>query len=169
MNSFRLISQYDFLSSIEIYIKECYDIYNQQANALREQWNDLVISLQHNLDVVTPNTSNEYSVGQELRDIVNSFMDNRECDIDVIVSINNQLIEPLNKAVDECKRKFPEVRSYLAVYECARKMSLLFNQWKTLTRGYSEVFSGIVSTIEESLGSLEQAVDYFENSTKVKN
>ncbi len=166
-HSFNLISQYDFLSSIETSVKECYDAYNHQANDLREQWNGLIINLQHELDAVKPESTNDYDVGRLLRETIDYFMIRRGEHIDLIGEIYNLLIVPLNDAVDKCKKTYPEVRCYQAVYECARKMILLYNQWYALTRGYSEVFGSIVSTIDTSLSSLKEAIDYFENSTKV--
>ncbi len=166
-HSFNLISQYDFLSSIEDSVKECYDAYNHQANDLREQWNGLIINLQHELDAVKPETTKDYNVGSLLRGVIDHYMMTRGRQAVLMGEINDQLIVPLNEAVDKCKLSYPEVRCYQAVYECARKMILLYNQWYALTRGYSEVFGSIVSTIDTSLASLKEAVAYFENSTKV--
>ena len=167
--SFNLVSQYDFLTSVESIIKEHYEVYNREANVLREQWNSLMIQLQHEIDVVKPETRNDYLANESLRQTMNTFLqDNKQDDfIGDIGDLYDLLIVPLNKKVYECKRAFPEVRCCQSVYECARKLLILYDNWESFKMGYAEVFSTYASSIDKSLDSLRQAIDYFKDSTRV--
>ena len=79
-----------------------------------------------------------------------------------------QLILPLNDTVDGCKKAYPEVRCCQLVYECVRKMIILYNNWFVLKNGYSEVFGQYAASIDKSIDSLQQAIEYYKTSTKVK-
>ena len=164
--SYNLISQYDFLSSIEGLVKGNYEAYNNQANALRKQWNRLWMSLLHEMDAVRQMFPQDFKVGQYLREIIDSFVE-VEGQVGQMDVINAKLIKPLIDAVDYCKKAYPEVRCYQPVYVCIDNMALLYKQWFGTTRSYSDVFSKNVSTIETSLAALQEAINYFKNSTRV--
>lgn len=164
--SYNIISQYDFLSSIEAFVKGNYEAYNNQANALREQWNHLWMSMAHEMDAVRQMSPQDFMVGHRLRETINSFVEFGG-QVGQMDMINSKLIKPLNEVVDYCKKAYPEVRCYQPVYICIDNMTLLYRQWSAFTRGYSEVFSKNASTIEVSLAALQEAVDYFKNNTKV--
>jgi hypothetical protein len=165
--SFNLVSQYDFLASVESIVKEIYDVYNHQANDLREQWNTLLLELQHEIDAVKPETTRDYEAIETIRCEVNNYM-KRRGQIDLIGEIYTQLIIPLNQTVDACKKSYPEVRRCQAVYECARKMLLLYNNWFAMKTGYAEVFNTYAASIDKSVDSLQGAIQYFKESTKVR-
>lgn len=164
--SYNLISQYDFLSSIESFVKENYDAYNHHTNALRERWNGLCLSLQHEIDAVTPKFPKDFEVRQCLNIVIETFLKDRG-QVGQIEEAYSKLIAPLGEAVKYCKLAFPEVRCYQSAYECISGMALLYEQWSELTKGYSEVFSFIASTIDESLAALREVVDYFKNKTRI--
>ena len=164
--SFNLISQYDYLSSIESFVKGNYEAYNRQANALRERWNGLWMSLRHDMDAVRQVFPQDFMVQQYLRRIINGF-EEAEGETDQMDVINSKLIMPLNLAVSNCKLNHPESHCYQSVYFCADHMAALYKKWCEMTREYSEVFSTNASKIEESLTALQEAVDYFKNNTRV--
>lgn len=167
--SFNLVSQYDYLTSVESIIKEHYEVYNREANDIRKQWNSLMLQIQHEIDVVKPETLKDYQVHDSIRKTLNAFFQgNKQADFTGdIGDLYDRLIVPLNNTVYECKRAFPEVRCCQAVYECARKMLILHDNWKSFKMGYAEVFSTYASSIDKSLDLLRQAIDYFKDSTKV--
>lgn len=164
--SYNLISQYDFLSSVENIVKNKYEEYNHASNALRENWNKLILSLQHELAVVKPEDRKEYVIGDHLRSMVEESMKSISKN-DLIVDVYNNMVSPLNAAVEYYKKSFPGVRCYHAVYDGIRKLSLIYDQWYALTRGYSKVFSNISLTIKKSVSILKDSIDYFEKNTKV--
>ncbi len=165
--SFNLVSQYDFLASVESFVKEAYDTYNHQANDLREQWNSLLGEFQHEIDAVKPETTKEFQVVSALRGTADSYMKQRG-QKDSMGELYTRLIIPLNDTVDNCKRAYPEVRCCQLVYECVRKMIILYNNWFALKNGYAEVFGGYAASIDKSIDSLQQAIEYYKKSTKVK-
>ena len=165
--SFNLVSQYDFLSSIESMVIDKYNSYNSQANALRGQWNDLLIELQHEIDSVSPSSVEDSIVQKRLLLVIDSYM-SRRVQNDLIGEIYCLLISPLNEAVEFCKANLHEVRCYQNVYECVDRMIVLYNNWHSLTQGYADVFSTYASLIAKSHDSLQEAIRYFRDSTRVK-
>lgn len=164
--SFNLVSQYDYLSSVESIVKELYDAYNNKSNDLREQWNALLQEMQHDIDAVKPETTRDFQAIESIKATVDTYMKHRG-QIDLIGEIYTQLIIPLNETVDNCKNVFPDVRCCQLVYESARKMILLYNNWFALKNGYAEVFGEYAASIDKSIASLQQAVDYYKQSTTV--
>ena len=165
--SFNLVSQYDFLASIEPIIHDKYNAYNSQANALREQWNNLLIELQHEIDSVSPSSMEDSMVNKRILLVIDSYMSKRVHE-DLIGEFYSRLITPLNETVEFCKANYPEVRCYQNVYECVNRMMVLYNSWHTLTRGYADVFKTYASLIEKSHDSLQEAIRYFKDYTRVK-
>ena len=164
--SFNLLSQYDYLASVESIVKELYDAYNNQSNDLREQWNALLQEFQHEIDVVIPNTTRDSQVINSIKETINAYMKQRGL-ADLIGEIYTQLIKPLNETVDRCKHAFPDVKCCQLMYESARKMILLYNNWLALKIGYAEVFGEYAASIDKSIEALQQAIEYYKESTEV--
>lgn len=164
--SFNLVSQYDFLASVESIVKENYESYNRQANDLREKWNTLLQNIQHEMDAIKPETTRDFQALETIRGVIMGFM-KRKVQSDLIEEIYPILIVPLNETVDACKGAFPEVRCCQTVYECARKMIILYNSWYALKTGYSEVFNTYAASIDKSVSALRQAIEYYKESTRV--
>lgn len=164
--SFNLVSQYDFLASVESIVKDNYESYNRQANVLREKWNNLLLIIQHEVDSIKPETTRDFQVIETIRNVIRDFM-KRRVQSDLIEAIYPNFIVPLNETVDACKEAFPEVRCCQSVYECARKMIILYNSWYALKKGYSEVFNTYAASIDKSVTALRQTIDYYKESTRV--
>lgn len=164
--AFNLVSQYDFLASIESTVFKQYDAYNSYANELREEWNTLIIALFHEIDAVRFESTMDEQVHCQLKEIINIFL-KKKIRIDLLEETYLHLIRPLNERIHRFKVECPEVRSFFAAYECAQKMELLYRNWKASNNGYSIVFKNLASAIDVSISSLYEAIEYFKQSTRV--
>lgn len=172
--AFNIVSQYDFLTAIQDEIRNNYEIYNNACNELIGRWNTVMVKSQHDRDNLSPlkSTGNgsvgNTKVSKEINAVFDSFLDGRDRAQESFVDLYNGIVMPLNRVVDICRTKYPKATSGNAIYEDAREMQMIHKQWSANVDGYSEVFSNIASALQQSVDSLSAAVDYFENSTKVK-
>ncbi len=172
--AFNIVSQYDFLTSIQPEIKIIYEKYNQSCIDIINRWGALMRKTQRDREKLSlpaidgSYNCNEVKVSTIINQIISSFMDNPNRSNFTFVDWYNGLIIPLNRAVDKCKEDFPDVVSGVSLYEDAREMILIYNQWAANIESYTEVFANIAHTVSNSIESLSTAISYFSEETTTK-
>lgn len=172
--AYNIVSSYDFLTAIQDDIRDKYEIYNKSCHSVIERWNAVMIKSQHDREnlnsfaLESKASSNNVNVSRTLNCLFNSYFDGRDRSHDGFKERYEKFIKPLNDAVDKCKSDFPDATCGKAIYEDAREMLMIFEQWKENIKGYSAMFAKIADNIQQSANSLAESIDYFEKQTKVR-
>lgn len=172
--AFNIVSTYDFLTAIQDDIRDKYEIYNKACHDVIGRWNAVMIKSQQDRENLNSfmldgdTSSNDAKVSKLLISLFDSYFDGRDRTKDGFIARYEEFIKPLNGTVDMCKTNYPDATCGKAIYEDAREMLLIYGQWKANINGYSEMFANIADTLQQSVDSLLESVEYFENNTKVK-
>lgn len=172
--AFNIVSTYYSLIAIQDDIRDKYEIYNKACHDVIDRWNAVMIKSQRDRENLNStmlgcdaSSSNE-KVSKIMSCLFDSYFDGRDRTQDGFIRRYDEFIKPLNNAVDVCKTKYADATCGKAIYEDAREMLFIHGQWKANVEGYSKMFADIASTLQQSVNSLSAAIDYFENSTRVK-
>lgn len=167
-NAFNMISQIDFLKSLETEICKQYDAYQRQSLALFSDWNNNIQQIQR-LCSSNINT-NEVVIMKDLIDIVYKWMEDIQNDNAVdIPKAYEKLIVPILKRCEEHvsgQANFSEVDG---IKEGALALENVYERWKSIAEGFSKMFADYAEYANNALVILMASKNYFSENTEVKN
>lgn len=169
--AYHLISQFNFLKSIEPIIADTYKNYQTQILELMNEWNIYFMKLDElvsNWSKIISNNHPYFTFQQKIINTSNSWMKTAPNGRSTIVHSMNNLITPLSKIVEI------ELNTNIA-NDYAFQLSAILQQlrivdlkWKTNIEGNSKLFEDIAISIGNSYRTLLNAKKYFKEKTNVK-
>ena len=167
--AFNMISQIDFLKSLEAEICKQYDLYQRESLALFDDWNNNIQQIQKlcscNINSI------EANIMSDLIDIVNYWREETRNDntiIDVPKAFK-MLIVPLLK---RCKEHVLGQANYSEVdgiKEGALVLENVYMRWKSIAEGSSKLFADYAEDMDIALNVLIASKNYFSENTEVRN
>lgn len=161
---YNLISQLDFLSSLESEILKLYDSYQKESRALYDYWNSNIKEIQR---ICAGNyTTEESDLIGKLIGIVEKWMikSRNDSEVDVPKTIDF-LVNPI---IEETKHQGFKQKGFAEVdriKESSLNLLLVFERWKAISAGFSTVFSDYANNAYKALSVLQEAKEYFVNET----
>jgi hypothetical protein len=167
-NAFNMISQIDFLKSLETEICKQYDAYQRQSLALFSDWNNNIQQIQRlcssSINII------EVRLMKDLIDIVYKWMEDIQNDNAVdIPKAYEKLIVPILKRCEEHvsgQANFSEVDG---IKEGALALENVYKRWNSITEGFSNMFADYAEYANNALVILMASKNYFSENTEVKN
>ena len=167
-NAFNMISQIDFLKSLETEICKQYDAYQRQSLALFSDWNNNIQQIQRlcssSINII------EVRLMKDLIDIVYKWMEDIQNDNAVdIPKAYEKLIVPILKRCEEHvsgQANFSEVDG---IKEGALALENVYKRWNSITEGFSKMFADYAEYANNALVILMASKNYFSENTEVKN
>lgn len=167
-NAFNMISQIDFLKSLETEICKQYDAYQRQSLALFSDWNNNIQQIQRLCSSSINNI--EVRLMKDLIDIVYRWMEDIQNDNAVdIPKAYEKLIVPILKRCEEHvsgQANFSEVDG---IKEGALALGNVYERWKSIAEGFSKMFADYAEYANNALVILMASKNYFSENTEVKN
>lgn len=167
-NAFNMISQIDFLKSLETEICKQYDAYQRQSFALFSDWNNNIQQIQRLCSSSINNI--EVRLMKDLIDIVYKWMEDIQNDNAVdIPKAYEKLIVPILKRCEEHvsgQANFSEVDG---IKEGALALENVYERWKSIAEGFSKMFADYAEYANNALVILMASKNYFSENTEVKN
>lgn len=167
-NAFNMISQIDFLKSLEIEICKQYDAYQRESLALFSDWNNNIQQIQR---LCSSNyNNNEVCIMKDLIDIVYKWMKDIQNDNAVdIPKAYEKLIVPILKRCEEHVSGQVNFSEVDGIKEGALALENVYKRWKSITEGFSKIFADYAENANNSLMVLIASKKYFSENTKAKN
>lgn len=171
--TYNLVSQFDFIKSIESNLSETYKSFQIQTLALMDDWNKEFMRLSD----LTSNWTIEiidkehpyFSFHESVIHITTNYMAKAQNGENRTLDSFNNLIIPLSQLVnDELKVNIKNEYAF-EMSSILQQFRIIDKKWKSNIKGYSPVFSGIATSISNSYNSLLNAKQYFEDKTNVKD
>ncbi|MBV5282717.1 MAG: hypothetical protein JZU53_09840 [Paludibacter sp.] len=170
--TFHIVSQLDYLMSMEKSIAETYKAYQDEINMIMDQWNDKFFTLTKIIDDWSKKINNQHEYSnfqQELRRISVNWTRTAPDGRSTMIHSVNQLITPLSALVSaELNANINNEYAFL-LSETLQHLRIVDLKWGACINGYSTVFNDIADDIEASLNALNDAKTYFLTKTKTKN
>lgn len=163
---FNMISQIDFLGSLEPEIRKQYDSYQKESIALFDDWNSNIMSIQRLC-------AGKYSAEEsdkmvEFISIVQKWAEQTSGDSEVNVSQTMQLLmTPILNATKNHSFKQPGFEEVDLIKENALQLKTVYDRWLSLSSGFSKVFREYARNANTALTVLMSSKNYFLDSTKV--
>ena len=166
--AFNMISQIDFLKSLEAEICKQYDLYQRESLALFDDWNNNILQIQKlcscNINSI------EANIMSDLIDIVNYWREETRNDNAVdVTNAYEKLIVPILK---RCKEHVLGQANYSEVDGIKEGALVLVNvyiRWKSIAEGFSKLFADYAEDMDIALNVLIASKNYFSENTEVKN
>lgn len=164
-NSFNLISQIDFLKSLETEIRKQYDAYQRESMGLFDGWNKNIEQIQR---LCAGNyTSIEARKMEELIDILYKWMVAAQDDEEVdIPKAYHYLITPI---LERCVMHQFRQSGYAEVdgiKESTLELAKVYERWHSIAEGFSKVFADYAEHAHNALNTLIEAKTYFVENTR---
>ncbi|MDF9830164.1 hypothetical protein [Parabacteroides sp. PF5-6] len=170
--TYNLVSQFNFLKSIEPNLSETYKEYQVQTLALMDEWNSEFMKLNDltsSWAVKAKNKSHPYFVfNSNVAKIVNGYiLKSQQGENNTVNTINN-LISPLTALTNDELANNLENEYAFEMSSILQQFRIIDKKWNINVKGYSYLFSGMAKSINNSYSTLLDAKKYFKNETEVK-
>lgn len=156
-HAFNIVSQFDFLSSVENEIVKMYELYNQQSYALLEPWNVSIRAIGSMVGSI-PDPS-DLGLYFTLLDIYEKWAQamSEDNDIDVDIILTKELfITPLSEYLGSHQEEQGSAL-YGTLVHHVNQLHIILKQWKALSSGYELNFRGYASSCTQSLKKLKDS------------
>ena len=165
-NAFNMISQIDFLKSLETEICKQYDAYQRESLALFSDWNNNIQQIQR---LCSSNNSNKVGIMKDLTDILNNWKKDIQNDNAVdVTKAYEKLIVPI---IERCEEHVSGQSNYSEVdgiKEGALILANVYARWKSIAEGFSKMFADYAEYANNALMVLMESKKYFSENTKAK-
>lgn len=167
-NAFNMISQIDFLKSLETEICKQYDAYQRESLALFSDWNNNIQQIQRLCSSIINN--NEEGIMKDLKVIVYNWKEDIQNNNEVdVTKVYEKLIVPILKRCEKHvlgQSIFSEVDG---IKEGALILANVYERWKSIAEGFSKMFADYAENANNSLMVLIASKKYFSENTEAKN
>ena len=167
-NAFNMISQIDFLKSLETEICKQYDAYQRESLALFSDWNNNIQQIQRLCSSIINN--NEEGIMKDLKVIVYNWKEDIQNNNEVdVTKVYEKLIVPILKRCEKHvlgQSNFSEVDG---IKEGALILANVYERWKSIAEGFSKMFADYAENANNSLMVLIASKKYFSENTEAKN
>ncbi len=171
--TYNLISQFNFLKSIEPHIAFTYNSYQSQILELMHEWNVVFMKLDElTSDWTAKITSPEnpyYTFHHEVVRISNDWIQGAPNGRSTMVYSMSNLITPLTDLTAEELNGNINNEYAFQMSAILQQLRIIDLKWRTNIEGNSKLFADLGTSISNSYLSLTNAKQYFEQKTKVKN
>lgn len=166
-NAFNMISQIDFLKSLETEICKQYDAYQRESLALFSDWNNNIQQIQR---LCSSNiNSNEVGIRTDLIVILYNWKKDIQNDNAVdVTKAYEKLIVPILERCEEHvsgQSNFSEVDG---IKEGVLILANVYARWKSIAEGFSKMFADYAEYANNALMVLMESKKYFSENTKAK-
>ncbi len=171
--TYNLISQFNFLKSIEHNITNTYNNYQSQILELMSEWNTIFMKLDELTLSWTPQITGSghpyLAFHREVVKISNSWIQNAPNGRSTMVYSMANLITPLTTlTAEELTRNINNEYAF-QMSAILQQLRIIDLKWRTNIDGNSRLFADTATSINNSYASLINAKQYFEQDTKVKS
>jgi len=171
--TYNLISQFNFLKSIEPNIATTYSNYQSQILELMSEWNTIFMKL----DELTSNWTTQITdpnhpylaFHREVVKISNNWIQNAPNGRSTMVYSMENLITPLTTLTAEELAQNINNEYAFQMSAILQQLRIIDLKWRTNIDGNSRLFADIATSISNSYTSLINAKQYFKQETKAKN
>ena len=164
--AFNMVSQIDYLQSVEIEIARQYDAYQIQSQEFLPEWNAEIMNIKEKI-LAKPTCSREQIMLQEINNTYSLWANDSTSDeyVDVF-KIQDRLLLPIVNACNKQSILGQEFKNVESINKSALTLLTIIKRWQALNLGFSEVFRLYSRCESDSIDSLMEAVCYFKNNTK---
>lgn len=171
--TYNLISQFNFLKSIEPIIADTYKNYQTQIIELMMEWNNYFMKLDELTSnwskIIVDNKHPYFAFQQEIVKISNNWIKTAPNGRSTMVHSMNNLITPLGKIVGiELNANIKNEYAF-QLSAILQQLRIIDLKWKTNIEGNSKLFEDIANSIDNSYKALLNAKKYFQEKTEIKN
>lgn len=163
--AFNMISQIDFLKSLESEIRIQYDSYQRESLALFNDWNHSIEQIQKLC--FSKYNCKEESIMKDLIYIVDTWREGIQNDkeADVPKAFENLIVPILERCNEHImgQANFSEVDG---IKEGALVLANVYKRWKSIAEGFSKVFADYAEHANNALVVLMTSKNYFSEKTK---
>lgn len=167
VNSFNLISQIDFLKSLEAEIRKQYDAYQRESLGLFGDWNKNIVQIQRLCAGNYTLIEDDALIMEKLIDILYEWKLTSQEDKEVdIPKAYNSLIVPILKRCEThqfCQSRHTEIDG---IKESALELANVYKRWHSIADGFSKVFADYATHAHNALKALIEAKTYFVENTR---
>ena len=170
--TFNIVSQFDFLTTIEQSISDTYNAYQVEMNKIMEEWNEKFIKLTKIIEdwsIKIDNQHDYFTFQQNVRRISVNWTRTAPDGRSTMIHSVNQLITPLSALVDAELVANINNKYAFSLSDTLQHLRVVDLKWRICINGYSSVFNNVANNIETSLNALNEAKTYFSTKTKIKN
>lgn len=161
--TFNVVSQFDYLSSVDKIVMEKYDEYKECCIGLLKHWNDTFPKLKEHKENIVVFDSQVSLIANSFYSIWNRWVkiaNSKEFSMEIN---SKYLIEPMLKEMSEVSLECPSSRLAKDILEDINELYLISQQWTKSKEGYSQVFNDLANTIDRSYKQLCISCDDLKN------
>ena len=171
--TFNLVSQFNYLTNVELSIAENFEAYSKLFDELVKRWNllftefDDIISGQSK-EIGKNKEHPNFRFHEEVLKIVNEWIRTSPSDKNSILHTNNKLIKPLIELT--AKELNSNQNDYaFKLSRVIRDLNIELIQWDNAKRVNADLFRNTAETIKHAYDKLLEANVYFKIETKTVN
>lgn len=170
VNSFNLISQIDYLKSLEMEIRKQYEAYQRESMGLFGDWNKNIEQIQRLCVGHYTRIESEALIMKELIDILYEWKlaSQEDKEVDIPKAYNSLIVPILNRCEMHlfCQSGYADVDG---IKESALELANVYKRWHSIAEGFSKVFADYAAHAHNALKALIEAKTYFvENTSAIK-